>query len=510
MFYKKPLLLKKVKNYQISFSAFANGMNSEVDEGILPYKYAKRCYNYTVKNGALKNGIGFRELRLPKSDQDLTDERIIETKYNDDIKAIWLYKYFDPKLNKPNYQLMYYTTGGKIMWFALTYEYPYTFEIASFIYSQEVPNAINYRLDGLDYMIFSSKTEGMWKYNCTKTAQKIENGPSIASMCLHYERLFAIIENGEHNRLSFSASLDPTNFNESLSEGGFIEMQDERGPLNRVVSFNDYVYVFRDFGVARVSAYGDQTNFSVSQLFISSAKIYGNSVCVCGDRIMFLSRDGIMSFDGYTTQKLNLGIESLLINVTNENCSSLYYNGKYYLALKLNFDDGEQIGCESYNEGYINNAIIEVDLKTLDVNISRGMDIRSMIVVDNGSFCKVVACFNGEFKDKLGEMTHDGEIFGTPLKKCWTSPKSNLGYPTKIKRIKEVLIKTKSDCKINVKTETKDKTFFVTGSNKSQRKKIDVFGEQIEISFISDKAGDVDISCPQITIGVTSWLMQNW
>ena len=133
-------------------------------------------------------------------------------------------------------------------------------------------------------------------------------------------------------------------------------------PLNRVVSFNDYVYVFRDFGVARVSAYGDQTNFSVSQLFISSAKIYGNSVCVCGDRIMFLSRDGIMSFDGYTTQKLNLGIESLLINVTNENCSSLYYNGKYYLALKLNFDDGEQIGCESYNEGYINNAIIEVDL----------------------------------------------------------------------------------------------------------------------------------------------------
>ena len=52
--------------------------------------------------------------------------------------------------------------------------------------------------------------------------------------------------------------------------------------------------------------------------------------------------------------------------------------------------------------------------------------------------------------------------------------------------------------------KTKDKTFFVKGSNKSQRKKINIFGEQIEISFITDKSGDVDISCPQITIGVTS------
>ena len=88
-------------------------------------------------------------------------------------------------------------------------------------------------------------------------------------MCLHYERLFAVV-GGERNRLAFSANLEPTDWTEDLSSGGFIEMQDERGGLNRVISYNDYIYVFRDFGVARVSAYGDQTDFSVSQLFISS------------------------------------------------------------------------------------------------------------------------------------------------------------------------------------------------------------------------------------------------
>ncbi|MBO5884349.1 MAG: hypothetical protein J6Q51_00970, partial [Clostridia bacterium] len=229
MFYPKPLVTKKVKNYTINFSAFASGMNTEVDEGILPYKYAKKCYNYTVENGALKNGIGFEPLSLPVSSDDITTERLITMEPNQSVKALWVFKYFDTETNKPDYKLLFYTEGGIIRWTNLVGQYPYTFEIASFIYSSGVPNAVNYRLNGIDVMIFSSATDGMWTYNGNHNAQKIEDGPSIVSMCLHYERLFAIIENGERNRLSFSASLDPTNWNQTLEEGGFIDMLDERG-----------------------------------------------------------------------------------------------------------------------------------------------------------------------------------------------------------------------------------------------------------------------------------------
>lgn len=503
MFYPKPLVTKKVKNYTINFSAFASGMNTEVDEGILPYKYAKKCYNYTVENGALKNGIGFEPLSLPVSSDDITTERLITMEPNQSVKALWVFKYFDTKTNKPDYKLLFYTEGGIIRWTNLVGQYPYTFEIASFIYSSGVPNAVNYRLNGIDVMIFSSTTDGMWTYNGNHNAQKIEDGPSIVSMCLHYERLFAIIENGERNRLSFSASLDPTNWNQTLEEGGFIDMLDERGPLNKVVSFNDYIYVFRDFGVSKVSAYGDQTSFSVSHLFISSAKIYGNSVCVCGDRIMFLNRDSIVSFDGYNTTKLKLGIDSLFDGVSNDNCSALYYDGKYYLACRLNFNDNQKIGCENYSGGYINNALIELDLKTGDVSITRGVDICSMLLVDNGEFCKVIACFNGEYKGKIGQMTKDGKMFGVPLQKCWVSPKSNLGFPTKLKRVKEVLIKTKSNCKVKIETETKSKVFFVKGNARTQRLKTNIYGEQVEISFMTDEDCDTEISCPQIIVGVS-------
>ena len=505
MFYYKTLLKKNVTDYKITFSAFASGMTSEVDEGILSYKYAKRCYNYKVESGALKDGIGFEPLTLPKSRDNPSDERTIVMEPGQKVEKMWLYTYFDQDKKQADYKILYYN-NGQIRWMNIYSISIYTGILASVIYNTSVPNAINYRLDGKDWIIFSSPTDGMWKYNVDYMAQRVENGPSLVSMCLHYERLFAILEDGERHRLTFSANLDPTNFNASLNEGGFIDMQDDRGRLIKVVSFNDYVYVFREFGVARVSAYGDQTTFSVTQLFASSSKIYANSICVCGDIILLLTRDGLYSFNGSTTSKITLGVESLFEGIVNEDCASVYHNGKYYLALRLNFDDGEKIGCENYADGYVNNAIIELDLKTGDISITRGVDVCSMLLVDDGEICKLLACFNGEHAKDIGQMTHDGKFFGTPLKKCWVSPKSNLGYPTQVKRIKEVFVKTKSPCEVKITTESTSKTFSLEGSNVTQRLRPNIFGEQVEVSFISESK-DTDISCPYITLGVTSWWM---
>lgn len=502
MFYANRLLLKKETNMKIVFSKFASGMTSEIDDDILPCKYAKICYNYHTENGALKNGLGFKKLSLPTSTSYDKEREIIIDK-NTGIKALWHYKYYDTENDTPQDSLLFYTEGGRINWISLVDIDPYAYPIASMIYSNGIPNGINYRLNGLDTMIFSSKTDGMWKYTHNYYAQKIENGPSITSMCLHYERLFAILDNNEKHRLTFSANLDPTNWDETLTDGGFIDMQDERGALNKVVSFNDYVYVFRDFGVARVSAYGDQTNFSVSQLFVSSAKIYGNSVCVCGDKILLLTRDGIHTFDGYATVKLNLNIENLFKNTNNDNCCSLYYNNKYYLACNLNFNDCKKVGCENYSGGYINNAIIEYDIKSGSISITRGVDICSMIMIDNGGFSKVAVCFNGEYKDILGEMTNDGNMFGVPLQKCWQSPKSAMGYLGKIKHIKEIFIKTKSPCEIVITSEKHTKTYKALGQEKTQRIKTNVYGEQIQIEFNSNTTDDILISCPELTIGVS-------
>lgn len=498
MFYPNRKLRKSSKDAIVNFTNFQKCMNTDTDEAILPYKEAKLSYNFNVKNGALCTGYGVKELTLPKL--TLSGERVIKTP-GKDIKQLWKYRYYNQIDKRDDSQIVCMDSDGQLYYVLLQDNSSACCPIFRQTPFKGIPTAINYRLNSIDTLIFSSEEDGMWKYATNFGLTEVEDSPHIVSMCLHYERLFAVV-GGERNRLAFSANLDPTNWKADLSNGGFIDLQDERGALQKVITFNDYVYVFRDYGVTKVSAYGDQTDFSVSQLFVSSVKLYGNTVTVCGNKIMLLTRDGIHSFDGYSTHKLNLGIDELFKNVENDSACGVYYKNKFLLACKLNFNDDEKVGCENYDGGYVNNALIELDLVTNELSITRGVDIASMVVVDDPRFAKVVVCLNGEHSKKFGELCEDGCVFGQPLTKKWVSPKSNMGYPTKIKHIKECLIKSKSPCTIVIKTEKETKNFEVLGKEMSQRIKLNMIGEQIEVSFKSNTSEQTYISCPQISISI--------
>ena len=510
MFYPKKLLLKKMNNYKLTYTAFANGMNCEIDDNLLPLKYGKVVYNYTVKNGALKNGLGFELATFPKKYNDGSERTILTLPNGEGIKALWHFKYYDLSAKETRHKIVFSTKSKHIYFFQTVAQGTAFFDM---FFDEKTFDGdllgINYHLNGDDCLIIIVPNEQkIIVFHSYDGTEIIENAPQLVSICLHYERLFAILE-GDRKTLMFSANLDPTDWDVSLDAGGFIEMHDERGSINKIISFNDYVYVFRDYGVSKVSAYGDQSEFSVSQLFISSSKIYGNSVTSCGDRIIFLARDGLHSFDGYSTNRITLNIESMFENINNEKCCSVFYNNKYYLACRLDFGDDQLIGCEAYEEGYTNNALIELDLNTGEINLLRGVDILSMIAVEEDKFSKLIACFNGEHGNKFGQLTHDGKIFGQILKKEWISPFSNLGYPNQVKIVKEVLIKTKSDCIIKIKTDKEEKQYLVRGSETTQRVKTNVRGEMVQISFITETEGDVEISAPQLVIGVVAWVIWN-
>lgn len=125
----------------------------------------------------------------------------------------------------------------------------------------------------------------------------------------------------------------------------------------------------------------------------------------------------------------------------------------------MDFDDNKQIGCEAFETGYFNNVLLEYDLKTGDVNILRGVDIRNMIGIEESNVSKLAACFNGQFKDHIGQLDNSGTIFGDSLESFWQSPSTDLGYPNKIKIVKEVLIKTLADCVVGIKTDKEEKIF---------------------------------------------------
>ena len=501
--FKKKLLLKKSKNYTLTYSSFSSGMNDSVDDNVLPLRYAKKVYNYSIKKGSLQCGLGIERLKLPKYFENFQDFREVSD-FTQGIKNLWHYQFWDETNQRMNHNIIFHGEDGAL--YILNSVVPITayfqmFPEQQYSFSGEI-YGMDYRLNGEDVMFFTIPSQQKMIVCQDDLINTIyDEAPKLLSICKHYERLFAILE-GDRKTLMFSANLDPTNWNAELDEGGFIQMYDERGKLLKLISFNDYVYVFREFGITKISAYGDQEEFSVSHLAISSTKIFPNSITCCGDQVIFLTEDGLYVFNGYTTSKLTLNIEELFKNQNNENCCALFQNNKYYLACRLNFDDNNQVGCESYEGGYVNNALLEYDLATGELNIMRGVDIKKMCVMYDFCYNKIVCCFNGEHKNSFGEITNTGKYFDKVLQKAWVSPYSNMGYPNKIKVVKEIIIKTLGNIKVKIKTDKQEKTYEIKGNPVTQRIKTNVRGELVQISFISDEDCQIDVSSPQITIGV--------
>lgn len=502
MILKSSLKGKNVAYKKLNYANFFNGINADYDQFILPISYSVNTYNFSFNNGALTTGLGVGDVYLPASYLPTNNQqRKVEFDNDYQFIATWIYKkehinvYGTPNISYDNW-LFLQTADGNFYMSDICSDKNFILQIND-LNLTEVPTIVNYNLNGVDSLLICSKN-GMWVWNNQMFgATKVESAPKIKNMCLHYERIFACVEDHK-NEVWFSDDLNPTNWNISLNEAGFIKFNDERGIVNRVLSFNDYVYAFREYGISRITAYANQTEFSVAQLFVSSGKIFGNSVCVCGDKILMLTQNGIYSFDGYSTVKLNLNIDKLLKNTNNHAVCSAYSNGKYYLACNLNFDDDEEILCE---EGeFYNNALLELDLETNTLNILRGIDVRSLNAISDDKINKLIVCYYSNGKYVMGELGNFGKLFEQNLPKCWKSPLSDFGYPEKEKVVKDIYLKSNVPVTITVRTEKTVRQYNASPKNNLIHLRTLIKGNLIAIDFKTN-SGECLISSPTVVVG---------
>ena len=314
--------------------------------------------------------------------------------------------------------------------------------------------------------------------------------PNISSVCVHKDKLFATL-GGEKNKIRYSPNLDVSAWTEDLTgEDEYeLEMNDERGAINKVISFLGYVFAFRDFGIAKIKTYESLDEVNVSQLFIAGNRIYANTVSVCGDRILMLTKDGIYEFDGINTEKVDLKIDALFKGVDNKDAVACYHEGKYYVSCKLNYPDNNQINGET-DAGHINNTLIELNVKEHTFNITRGVDVISMTSMQVSSMSKLVFCYNTTYSTKLGQIEYGGKFFDDITTKHWYSPISDLGYPAQVKLIKEISLLTYYDLSVTILTESSSKTFEIKGSSTATKIKPNIKGEMvgIKIESLTDKA----------------------
>lgn len=504
---------------KIRLNNFFDGVNANLASSVLPLDVAQNAYNFDYSSGALKTGNGIRLLRIPNANYPSSGSEFVDfqAQYATWIERVYHYRFYDPKQD--------YKKAHKLIGIAFNRGGPAEH---TRVYEMDIPstngkfdlvevdtvvpcppkNVLNYRLKDEDVLIMCFDEHPMYIFNAAKTGdqrlQKILSAPPMTSMCLHYERLFAVVS-GHPNAVWFSKELDPTMWDISLTGAGFIEMVDERGKVTKVVSFANNVYVFREYGIARLTAFADQTQFSLTQLFTSSGRIFEETVIVCGDRIMFLAEDGFYVFDGVSTRKINLGIESI-INKSKAFSHSMaqFYNGKYYLSCFIDYPNESEfciddpIRLTEINFGPIkNNSLIEIDMHTSRLAIMRGVDINHMTVINESDFSTLAMCsaVGTWFKQRVWELApnHPSCFVTFVSHRLWQSPKTNFNEPNRKKIVRNVSLICKHDATLTITSDKQSVEINVSGSEDGQIIPCVVRGNEFSFTFFSNSPAGAHI-----------------
>ncbi len=481
MFYKNKIKTLKTKEKEFAFDYFSICPNLQIDENMLEEGYAITTYNFITEDKTLKSGYGFKDVQMPTSSSNLDDESKVTLRGNE-VKAIWKLKWYNINTDTDNYYLFYFNDENLIC-----YDNMFSIRPATLIIPNdytETPYVVYYRQDGSDCLLLSGEGGGLTIISGS-SSQSSDTAPLIISCCSHYGMMFAITADAR-GKLIYSEDTDILEWTDEKTKD--LDFSDERGDLNKLMSFNDYIYIFRDYGITKVSVYSSDDEFSISHMYLADNYIYPNSISQSGDNIYFLEDSGIKVFNGSSVKNINLDCINLLKNCDNRNCYGVCFKGKYYLACRANFNDGKEIGCEKSELGYKNNTLIIYDIESNHVDIVRGVDINQMLAFINPYKSKLFACFNNDYINKIGEITTEGKIFDENEEASFLSGKIDFGLPGIKKKIKYFLIKSIYDCKIEFICEDKTKIIDVKGCDKIQKINANIVGRQFQINILKTEA----------------------
>ncbi|NCB48254.1 MAG: hypothetical protein EOM55_01295 [Clostridia bacterium] len=467
-----------------NFSSMQNKDNNEYD---LELCEPKTCFNVKENLGTLVCTNGLIHLKLPIS-QSFVFETNMRELSGITFSKIWHYKYFSRINNRYEYILVAYASDKKLYYTNIFFADDSFHKIDITVNSE--PSAINFIVSGDDVIGFSSLEDDFLVWYCDANPYSVTTAPRFISICMHKQRLF-VIDAENDNLVRFNSKTDPMEWTTSNDgeDAGTIEMNDYKGHLKNLLSFGDYVYVFRDNGISKIISYSSDSLYSVSNVYSSSRIIYCSTACVCEDKIYFLQEDGLYEFDGSKVEKVDLKFSSMLNGNSQEFANTCFYDGKLYISCKLNFDDNTTVGCESGS--FKNNCLMEFDPKTKKYNITRGVDICCMIGLTDLFVNKLIVLQNSS--SFLWQLDKTGILHNTVLPKKWESGKITLSSYSTNKILKEIRLKCSCSCNIKIECENRIKTFSLVKSEKITRLVCLLSGKEFKLT-ISSNDNELSIS----------------
>ena len=445
------------------------GIVNSVDESLLDYAYTKRAYNVKFEKGMLTGAIGIDKAAGFFPYPDKTRHDFSNLASSKQVKNVFYYVYNNAGVQ--DYRIVVHLKDGTF-WFTKVMSTTGWSQVQNLNISGNV-EAVNYRYNGNDILLLATEDSSLY-YLQGDTAYACADAPRFASITVHNERVFGCV-NGAKTRLWFSDDFDPTNWDVNAQDAGFIEFADECGDLIKVISFLGYLYVFRDYGIFRLTAYGDQDTFTMKRVFIDAGRIYKNSIVLCGDKIIFLADEGLFAFDGYEVTRIAKEFPTVY---NKDDAVGAYLDKKYYLACNTDIDSSLVVS------GATNNAIVIFDIFEKSICMIAGVDINAIRDVKTHSGSMVICSFNSTYKNRLGMISTSGKMFTSYFRKIYTSPLSDMGIKD-TKTLREIIVRTGYQITLKVNIDGTNHEYTVPAKDTPQRIIVERCGERIGISILS-------------------------
>lgn len=171
----------------------------------------------------------------------------------------------------------------------------------------------------------------------------------------HYERLFTA--NGY--RVRYSRALNFWDWRESPRNAGFLDLPAEGGNIIAMVSYKEKLYLFRERGISQLRALGDPMNFKAITIPFSCGKIIPHSVVNCGEKILFLTDNGLYAFNGGVCTRAK-GCGAHLWDLS-DCASATCCKGRYYACVRTQSGEKRLFSYDCEEEtGYLMQAKAEL------------------------------------------------------------------------------------------------------------------------------------------------------
>ena len=273
---KKPFQGKS-KRVLVTIDKFC--LEGEEVAGALAAAESKNC---DCGDGSIKNGLGITMFKL--------NGKNVPVNFTGNIHGLY---YVDGRGGIDELQ------GARMFYCVPKDEKAYLYDETSktFAYQFDLSKGSRYCMaaNALNewYAIFTSKN-GYYVVNPPYFAENTVEGVTNA-ICFCKGRTFL----GQRpRRLMYSGVDEPWFFTETLNDSGVIALGEDVGDIVALIPFHDRVYVFMDYGVAELEVTGSPLDFKIKPLDYSGGKIFGASVGVCNNHIMFLTENGVVRFNG--------------------------------------------------------------------------------------------------------------------------------------------------------------------------------------------------------------------